>query len=114
MSNESGYSLVESLVAMALLMAVLVPAAMALIYIGSTPIAKDKIESFSHARNQMEYVLSSHDAGSGTIEVDGKWLVKTMVDSTSNLYTIRVKVFKHDTLSSPLIELQTARIWYRE
>lgn len=114
MNNESGYSLVESLVAMALLMAVLVPAAMALIYIGNTPIAKDKIESFNHARNQMEQVLSTQDSGSGIVEIDEKWLVKTKVDSVSSLYTITVEVFKRDTLSPPLIELQTARIWYRE
>ncbi|OAN61653.1 hypothetical protein A8B79_04295 [Balneola sp. EhC07] len=112
--NEHGYSLVESLIAMAILLAVLVPAAMALIYVGSNTIAKDKIESFNYAKNQIEYVIAYQDSRSGLIEIDEKWLVKTKVDSSSNLYTIKVEVFKSDTLSLPLISLQTARIWYRD
>lgn len=111
---EQGYSLVESLVALALLMAVLVPAAMLLIYVGGNNLAKDKIVSLNYARNQMELVLASESDSTGFKKVDDTWWIKTEVLNDRNLYTIRVKAFKNDTLNTPHIELETARLWYKE
>ena len=112
--SENGYSLVESLVAMSILMAVLVPVVMLLIFITGNTIAKDKITSFNHARNQMELVLATESDTTGYKKIDDYWWVKTEVSKDKNFYTIRVKAFKYDTLSPARIELETARLWYKD
>lgn len=110
--NEEGYSLVESLVAMAILLAVLVPSTIFLTYIGNNSLAKDKITSFNHARNQMEKVLATQNDSTLTKQIDSNWWVKQSVTKKDNLREIKVEVFKFDTLSGPMITLQTARLWY--
>ncbi|MBO6524383.1 MAG: type II secretion system protein [Balneolaceae bacterium] len=112
--NEEGYSLVESLVAMAILLTVLVPSTMFLTYIGNNVLAKDKITSFNHARNQMEYILATQNDSTLTKQIDSNWWVKQSVVKERNLREIKVEVFKNDTLSDPMITLQTARLWYSE
>lgn len=110
--SEEGYSLVESLVAMAILLSVLVPSAMFLTYIGNNTFAKDKITSFNYARNQMETILATQNDSSFTKRLDSNWWVKRTITREENLREIRVEVFKKDTLSDPMITLQTARLWY--
>ena len=112
LKSEEGYSLVESLVAMAILLAVLVPSAMFLTFIGNNIFAKEKMEGFIHARNEMEYVLAMKRDSSLTKQVDERWFVRTTVEREGNLREIKVEVFKKDTLSSPTITLETARLWY--
>ena len=114
MRSEEGYSLVESLVAMAILLAVLVPSAMFLTYIGNNILAKEKIESFNLARNQMELALATQNDSTFTKQIDHKWWVEKVVIREKDLRTIRVSVFKEDTLNVPVITLQTARLWYKE
>lgn len=112
--EEDGYSLVESLVALALLLAVLVPLTLVLIFVGGNTIAKDKITSFNYARNQMEMTLATEAYSSYAFQADERWWVQTEVHKDRNLYTIRVSTFKNDTLNEPHLELQTARLWYKE
>lgn len=114
MRTEDGYSLVESLVAMAILLAVLVPSAMFLTYIGNNIFAKDKIESFILARNEMEYILATERDSSLVKQTPDNWWVKSTVQKDGDLREIKVEVFKSDTLSSPKITLETARLWYKE
>lgn len=112
---ENGYSLVETLVAMAILMAVLVPAIMFLGIAGNNSIARDKIISFNLAKNAMEHALVVAKDSSSMEKVNDKWVVYTKIENLSdNLYTIKVNVFKDDTLKPPLITLDTRRLWYIE
>ena len=112
--SEEGYSLVESLVAMAILLTVLVPSAMFLMYIGNNVLAKDKITSFNHARNQMEYVLATQNDSTIVRKLDSDWWVKRSVANSGNLKEITVQIFKDDTLSEATSTLKTARLWYSE
>ncbi len=112
--EEDGYSLVESLVALSLLLVVLVPLTMFLIFIGGNTITKDKIVSFNHARNQMEEVIATESDSSYTVKIDENWWIKTKVDKYQDLYTITVSAFKRDTLREPSIELETSRLWYKD
>ncbi|MFA5669460.1 MAG: hypothetical protein WC967_09450 [Balneolaceae bacterium] len=112
--SEDGYSLVESLVAMSLLLAILVPTAMLLVYIGGNTLSKDKITSFTYVQNEMEWVLASKTDTTFVKKMDETWWVKTQVNRDQNLYTIKVGAYKRDTLSQPYIQLETARLWYKE
>lgn len=114
LKSEEGYSLVESLIAMAILLSVLVPAAIFLTYIGNNIYAKDKIESYNFARNEMEQVLATQNDSTKTTLVDENWWVKTTVLKDHSLFNIKVEVFKKDTLTSPKITLETSRLWYKE
>lgn len=112
--KEEGYTLVESLIAMSILLVVLVPSTMFLTYIGNNVLAKDKITSFNHARNQMEYVLATQSDSTLTKQLDSIWWVRRSITREENLREINIEVFKNDTLSDPKITLQTARLWYSE
>ncbi|WP_409029391.1 prepilin-type N-terminal cleavage/methylation domain-containing protein [Gracilimonas sediminicola] len=111
--EEDGYSLVETLVALAILLAVLVPAAMFLGVAGGNTLAKDKITSFNLAKNVMEEALIAQDSTSSVVLKDSKWWIKTVISQESeHLYSIGVSVFKDDTLRSPTVTLHTKRLWY--
>ncbi|WP_020404496.1 PulJ/GspJ family protein [Gracilimonas tropica] len=113
--EEHGYSLVETLVALAILLAVLVPAAMFLGVTGNNPLAREKITSFNLAKTAMEQSLITRKEASFTALKDSTWWVRTTVSSENEvLYTIEVSVFKEDTLRSPHITLKTKRLWYDE
>lgn len=110
--SEDGYTLVESLIALSILLIVLVPSAMFLTYIGNNILAKDKIVSFNHARSQMEFVLATENDSTVTEQVEPNWWVRRTVTKEEDLREITIEVFKKDTLSNPLITLETARLWY--
>lgn len=111
--DESGNSLVETLVAMAILMTVLVPAIIFLGIAGNNSIARDKIASYHLAKNAMEHALAVAKDSSSIEKVNDKWLVRTKIENPSgDLYTIKVDVFRHDTLKPTLVTLNTSRLWY--
>ena len=113
MSNqqkEDGYSLVETLVAMAILLAVLIPSVMFLTYIGNNHLVRDKVESYQIARNEMEQIIAIENDTS-VINKRGKWLIKRTITNTNELHYIAIEVFKRDTLNAPIIRFETARIW---
>ena len=68
--DEEGYTLIESLIAIAILLAVLVPSTVFLAYVGNNVIAKDKITAFNHARNTMEYVLATENDSTITKQIE--------------------------------------------
>jgi Tfp pilus assembly protein PilV len=111
-NQEDGYSLVETLVALAILLAVLVPSAMFLTYIGNNVFVKDKIESFQLAQSQMEEVIATRNEQTLTFQVNDIWWVKRSVTREGDLIQLKVEVFKRDTTSTPKIKLETARLWY--
>ncbi|WP_421774275.1 prepilin-type N-terminal cleavage/methylation domain-containing protein [Gracilimonas sp.] len=111
--EEDGYTLVETLVALTILLAVLVPAAMFIGVAGGNTLAKDKIASFNLAKNAMEEALITQSDKSFVLLKDSKWWVKTDISQESeHLYSIGVSVFKEDTLRSPSVTLHTKRLWY--
>lgn len=112
LGNEDGYTLVESLIALAILMAVLVPSAMFLTTIGNNTLSKDKIVAHNLARNTMEQVLAAESNVSRVIQAEDNWWIKQEVNRAEDLYHIKIEVFKRDTLSTPKVTLQTARLWY--
>ncbi len=111
--DESGASIVETLVAMAILLAVLVPTTMFLTYIGSNWLVEDKVESYQLARNEMELMIATQN-DSNLVRFEGKWVVRRTVRNQEELYYLTVDVFKRDTLNPPIITLETARIWYND
>ena len=110
--SEGGYTLVESLIAMSILLAVLVPSAMFLTTIGNNTLSKDKIIAHNLARNTMEQVLASKNDSSKVILLEDNWWIKQEVTRNLDLYEIKIEVFKRDTVSTPKVTLQTARLWY--
>ncbi len=112
--EENGYGLVESLVALSLLLGILVPLALFLVFIGGNTIAKDKITGFNHVRNQMELVIAQEVDSSFVFQPDSNWWVKTEIYKEGDLYNIQVSAFKKDTSSAPTIELETSRLWYKD
>lgn len=112
-NDEVGASLVETLVAIAILLAVLVPSTMFLTYIGSNWLVKDKVDSYQLARNEMETIIATEN-DSSLVRTDGKWVVKRTITHQDDLYYLEVDVFKRDTTKPPIITLETARIWYNK
>lgn len=110
--NEEGYTLVESLIAMAILLAVFVPSAMFLTMIGNNTLSKDKIVAHNLARNTMESILAVENDSTKVMVTENNWWVKQEVTKRDHLYEIKVEVFKRDTLGIPKVTLQTARLWY--
>jgi prepilin-type N-terminal cleavage/methylation domain-containing protein len=113
--EEQGYSLVETLVALAILLAVLVPAAMFLGIAGNNTLARDKITSFNLAKNAMEQALITEKDSSFVELKDSKWWVQTtVIPESENLYSVKVTIFKEDTLRAPKVTLETKRLWYHK
>ena len=111
--EEDGYSLVETLVAMAILLAILIPSSMFLTYITNNQLVRDKVESYQIARNEMEIIVATKN-DSSLMNMKGKWLIKRIITNKDDLYYLTIDVFKKDTLNPPLIRLETARIWHKK
>lgn len=108
--KEDGYSLLETLVAMAILLAVLILSVMFLTYIGNNHLIRDKIESYQIARNEMEQIIATKNDTS-VINKRGKWIIKRTITNTNELHYLEIEVYKKDTLNAPTIRFETARIW---
>lgn len=108
--QEDGYSLIETLIAMAILMVIVVPTIMFLTYIGNNHLVNDRIESFQIARNEMETVIATKNDSSSIKHID-KWVIKRTIKRKNELHYLIVDVFEKDTLKLPVITLETARIW---
>ena len=114
-NREEGYSLVEVLVALAILGAVLIPTAAFFVYVSNYPMNKDKIEALSLSRSEMEWTLI-HEIDSDTLyrSKDNRWLIKRSVEKNQDLALISIEAFRRDTLRPPVITFKTSRIWYKE
>ncbi|MCG8373310.1 MAG: hypothetical protein MI700_07235 [Balneolales bacterium] len=113
-AEEQGASLVETLIAMAILMAVLVPAVTMFTLFANNRIVEEKIESFTIARNEMEVMISTRDNSSLTVQYANNWWIKRTVQQQEYLHHLKVEVFKNDTTRPPTITLETSRLWYHE
>ena len=57
--SETGYTLVETMVAGAILLGVLIPAVMILAHVMMSQYSKDKITANNLARGEIEYIIST-------------------------------------------------------
>ncbi len=109
-TEESGYSLVESIIALALLATVLVPLSNFVINLATHRMGKQKIEAFTVAQAVMEQALQAQLYQDKTVLLDNeKWLVVESYDTQDNLVFIEVNVSRFNR-SRPQITLRTVRL----
>lgn len=110
--RSDGYTLVETLVAGAILLGVLIPAALFLGKITLSQHSRDRLVATQLAREEMEKTLIAADFNDEEKPMDfGKrrWRLTRTVENQSGLLVIRVKVFLPNR-AQPLMELTTLRV----
>ena len=109
LSDQSGSTLTESLVALALLMVVLVPTIGFLGAIaGDTP-ARRQVIAFHHAQHAMEKTLLQESYSDMLFSPAPGWSVRRKIEQKSQLVHITISAFKGDQ-QRPVLELYTARL----
>jgi Tfp pilus assembly protein PilV len=111
LKDEEGSTLIESLVAMTILVSVLLPASMFLGYVAASPQNEEKILALGIAQSEMEQVLGSRDYQNRSKIVDRKWTVQNRITKTENLVKIQIVVYRVNR-TKPVIQLQTKRLFY--
>jgi Tfp pilus assembly protein PilV len=108
-TSESGTSLAEGLVSLAILMTVLVPV---LGFMGATTRnrqASDKVIALNLGRYAMEHTLLEQAWNDSTYLAEKGWTMQRSVAHDGALVTVRIRVVKEDRETSEL-ELSTSRI----
>lgn len=111
---EAGYTLVEVLVALAILVAVLIPAIQFTAKLMNNSYARDLILATRLAQNEIERMISERDffQGETQIRLNHKiWRVKRIFENNHGLILIRIQVYKKNA-NVPFIELKTLRLIY--
>ncbi len=111
-TNEKGYTLVETLVAIGILMGVLVPATLFLGKITANQRNRDLIVASQLAREEMEKIIAYqlYENNERTIKLNNKnYQITRSIENQSGLVHIVVKVTRRDR-EKPLVELKTLRI----
>lgn len=112
LKNEDGSTLVETLVAMAILVSVLLPTSLFLGYMSANSINADKITALGLAQNEMEKVLANEKYADKEI-VKERWIVKSATSKKENRVFIEVLVYRKNK-SEPVITLNTERLLYED
>lgn len=108
-TQNSGYTLVEVVVALVLLVTVLIPTAAALVFLAQRPDIPHRMEALAHAQSAMERALSEPPQSWQSVdETDGVWRTTRTVVYTENLATVTVSVYRTAS-ESPIATLTTAR-----
>ena len=111
-SNEGGYTLVETLVAIAILMGVLVPATLFLGKITSDQRSRDLIAASQLAKEEMEKTIAYqlYENNEKTVKLNNKnYHIIRSIKNQLGLIQIVVKITRRDR-EEPLVELKTLRI----
>ena len=111
LKSEDGSTLIETLVASAILVSVLLPASMFLGYTANNPQNKEKILALSLAQSEMEKVLYEKTYAGYEKEVEGRWTLKNVVTSGDDLVQVEISVYRKNKLE-PIITLTTERLLY--
>lgn len=109
--DESGYTLVETLIANALFLAALIPAILIFGRVTMNNSAAEKIAAYEIAKEQIEIVNHSEQPKSeqAQIRVNNKdWLVKTQALNINGLWQITVSVYRPKK-DKAIAKLQTLR-----
>lgn len=110
--RESGHTIVEVLVALAILSIALVPTVQFMAKVFSNASARDLCVATQLARREIENVISEQDFTHDEtwVRLNQKLLrVEKNFKNYDDLVTIRVRVFKKNA-TKPLVELKTLRL----
>jgi type II secretory pathway pseudopilin PulG len=110
--SENGYTLVETLVASAILLGVLIPATLFFGRVASDRRAQDLILAFQMAGEEMERTAAFeiYEDEEWIIKLNNRsWRIHREIDTHMGLIEIRVKVSRNNQVR-PLVELKTLRV----
>jgi type II secretory pathway component PulJ len=117
--EESGYTVLESVVATALLVSVFVPAIGGLAHVVTTETAEKDVRALSLAQAAMERTLHERRFDDRTWTTDGeRWTLRRSVESDDRLVTVTIRAWRSRpgtqpvtlTDREPIVELTTSRI----
>ncbi|MEM7789344.1 MAG: hypothetical protein AAF594_16615 [Bacteroidota bacterium] len=107
--DEDGYTLVETSVALALLVAVLVPTALAVVALTRTPVVRHRSEALAIARSHVEAALAADPDTLRTAEIEeGPWRIARLVEPVEGALGLQVEVYRLNR--GPLVTLEAARL----
>jgi len=110
-NNEQGSSLVETLVALAILMAVLIPL-MGLVGIWSaSPHAKEKVKAAGFAQALIEQSIYLEQYNDSAFVPEPGWQVIRTIEKDDAMVKIRVDVYRSNK-TTPVFGVSTIRIKY--
>lgn len=110
MRDASGYSLVETVVALSLVVTVLVPLSSLAIYLFTVKQGEPQVAAQALAQRYMEDAISTASYTSDTFWLESRhWQVRKTVQERGALVTITIRVFRHQR-PQPLAELSTVRL----
>ena len=110
--SEKGYTLVETLVASAILMGVLIPATLFLGKITISRTGQDLIVATQLAQEEMERTITFelYTNDNRTVQLDQKtWTLVREIDKKQGLVMIQVKVYRVSKIKA-IVELKTLRV----
>ncbi len=108
--SNAGYSLVESTVALALMVTVLAPAAGFVVHLTGRHLARQKIEALAIGQKALEKSIATlRFVNQITVDADEKWVVSEEYQVEEDLVTIQISVTRKGS-SQPEISLRTARL----
>ena len=113
-NNETGYTVVEVLVALVILSIALVPILQFASRIITTPATRDLMTATHLARSEMEKVISDGDFTNAWAEVrvnDKVFRIERQFNLNEQLVSVRIRVYKKKT-DKLLVELRTLRLDY--
>lgn len=111
LKDEDGSTLVETLVAMAILVSVLLPTTLFLGFIAANPMNKEKITALGLAQSEMERVLASKEYPGTERVVEDQWIIKRVVSKKKKLVQVEVSVYRKNR-TQPILTLNTERLLY--
>lgn len=113
-NNETGYTIVEVLVALVILSIAIVPTVQFASRIITTPVTRDLITATHLARSEMEKAISDGDFSNAWAEVrvNAKvFRIERYFNINEQLVSVRIRVYKKEA-NKLLVELRTLRLAY--
>jgi type II secretory pathway pseudopilin PulG len=110
---EAGATLVETLVALAILMTVLIPVIGFMAVLAGNHQAMEKVQALNYAQHSLESELLDQAWSDSLYLPDERWSIERSVETDSTLVFIRVEVFRRGK-PDPLVKLSTARLDYSD
>ncbi|MDX1548407.1 MAG: hypothetical protein R3247_15520 [Rhodothermales bacterium] len=108
--DETGSTLLEAVVATALLVAVLLPVSASAVHLLTMRKNEPHLLALALGEQVMEETLHRRAYASGTFDYGaGRWTVRKTIRLTRDRVTIRVRVFRRHR-PDPLVDLMTVRI----